>query len=177
MRSLQKNNIMPTTGLSRKEGEDFSELTDINDFIRAMIIEYYAKSSGELLDLTVNDFHPGPFLRYIGNSRLIIPSAPGNIGYDHLSDNIIEIVEEERKDQEWFFKKVDSKYEAFGWISDPYEQGRVSPGRRNRQIFASIGSSRWITWEKAGSYIGSSSLGILGKYEKEKRDIIFIDPL
>ncbi len=157
-------NLMTLLGVALTGGQELSESIAITPDLEVMLIEYQAKHSGQLMNLTSREPQPGGLLTYIGDGQVARPGLAIAKEVPLLHAAIAQIIQSERAEQEKSLKA--GGFETIVWLSS----AKGHP-------LASIGSSEWVDWGYLASYHKQPPFGILGRYEKKVKQVVFIEPL
>ena len=149
-------------------------LKQISDspLLMAIMVETHFKISGQVLKLPDEQFREGArLIEYVGKSHIMEVDQEVSAETTGLSDDLAQVVKQERDDQQERMKKCKSNDPSmFVWTA------------AGVPALASIAAWRWVletdnldNW--ASGYHLQNPKGIIGSLEREKRGIVFIRPL
>jgi hypothetical protein len=145
-------------------GRETSASVALDPVLKAILVEYEAALSAQLVDLGVNEGRPGFMLRHIGASHIVDIDeavAPANSGF---AEPLAVEVERERLRQQKRLQARDPGRKTIVWVAET----PVGP-------IASIASDEWVKSTMLISY-SHPPFGILGRFENRIGEVVFVAP-
>lgn len=138
---------------------------NVTPILKAILLEYEAKQSGQLTDVSYAEPQKQGLIVYIGQGLLLFEDQAVSKETIPWRDTLLNTIQVERIRQEKILQRSDPDLKTLMWV-----------GRGKSQHLASVISSRWFQYENAASYM-FPPYGILGRIEREIENILFISPL
>lgn len=154
-------------GVGKTKGISYE--IDINYIKKVMLVEFYLSNKNKLIDLS-KDISSTTKLKqdlliYFGNGKIVDSIDEVYPKTTDFTDKSCNKIRELAQQQERFVKYENEKFFSI-----------VLTAAIQNYNLVSIGSSKWIDMSNFRRYHKISPFGILGKYEQEIDDILFIQP-
>lgn len=153
--------------LSGKKGRTEQKDLSKSPELMALVLESHYELTGNLLELPDSAFsREAELIRYIGNGYITGPKESITAQSTGLSSELAKVVQAEREEQQRGFEDLDE--------DDPATVVWTAQGNPS---LASIAHRKWVK-PYSGTFVSSRRFvrGILGRFESETADIIFLSP-
>jgi hypothetical protein len=157
-------NLLGIFGSKFTAGQEQTISTSLSPLLKAMLIDYEARSSGRMIDLSTAAPQPGAMLSHLGYAHIVDITHEVSASNTGWPAEVAQAVQRERTRQEERLRARDPARRTIVWTSPVPD------------YMAAIGSDKWVNDGFMASYAMMPPFGLLGRYERQLGDVTLIAP-